>query len=49
MLRTISSSAFTGSIIALTGAYYLVILLIYFRKDLRNLGRHLKKKDGPNG
>ena len=47
MLRTISSGAFIGSVVALTVAYYLVIILIYFRKDLKNLGRRRKEKDGP--
>jgi hypothetical protein len=49
MLRTISSGAFIGSILALAVAYYLVITVIYFRKDLKNGVRPRKRKDGTSG
>lgn len=44
MLQHFSSSQFIGVILMLTGIYYLVVLLVYFRKEIKELlfGRSIK-------
>jgi hypothetical protein len=51
MLSSISSSEFIGMVIIATCVYYGVVLIKYYRKELRNLlpGRHKYQNEARRG